>query len=458
MKKINNEFEELYKKINSDFYEEIIRSANPLRRWFHTNRYYVINTLVKSKYRKGMKILDLGCGSCNWNADRLEVFGVDFNEGLLRLAKDNNRLYEYKVADVNDAKLDHEAFDIVIASDLLEHIEDYDSLIEEIMRILKCGGCVIVSVPYDTYLSLWKYLFFLQVILHGHLLRNQYYRKRCGHINAFSPDKLKASFLKHGFDIEEVFAMRRFNLFLVARKKGLPKESLSSEDLTIILPTLNEEANIKDLLGYLTSYYKNASIIVTDDGSIDKTKEIVMSFKKQKVSFLDRKDEKEHGLCISILEAIGLVKTKYFIVMDADGQHPPEKIEEILNSLRLGNRFVLASRVKIEGRWSLQRKIISYLATLLGKLSLLIRNKYMNYDILTGFFGSETTFWNLIAFDKDNILRFRSKGYKLVFDFLKILSKRVKIGEVYYKFNSRRGGASKINFKIYIEYLKSIFE
>lgn len=229
------------------------------------------------------------------------------------------------------------------------------------------------------------------------------------------------------------------------------------DDLTIILPTLDEGQNIGDLLEYLIFYYKNAHIIVTDDGSRDNTKEIVSNFQSERLFFLDRKNAENHGLTVSVLEAIRLVKTKYFVVMDADGQHPWETVGDIINHLRLGDKLVIGSRIKVAGEWPLQRKMVSYLGTALGKMALVMRNKfYLSYDILTGFFGAETIFWKQIAFNKDSISKFRLKGYKVLFDFLKIMPPDARFGEIYYEFNARKKASSKLNFKVYLEYLKSL--
>lgn len=231
----------------------------------------------------------------------------------------------------------------------------------------------------------------------------------------------------------------------------------SYDDLTIILPTLDEGQNIRDLLEYLIFYYKNAHIIVTDDGSRDNTKEIVSNFQMKKVFFLDRKDARDDGLTVSILDAVKLVNTKYFVVMDADGQHPWGAVGDIINHLRRGDKLVIGSRIKVSGRWPLQRKIISYIGTFLGKISLLMRNKvYLSYDILSGFFGAETIFWKEIALNKDNISKFRLKGYKVLFDFLKIMPGDTRFTKIYYEFNVRKKAGSKLNFKIYLEYLKSL--
>ena len=98
---------------------------------------------------------------------------------------------------------------------------------------------------------------------------------------------------------------------------------------------------------------------------------------------------------------------------------------------------------------------MSYAGTIMGKTSLLLRGKnYLRYDILGGFFGSSTTFWNecVSALERG---RFMLRGYKILFDFLKCAPSRVDAGEVRYKFQTRKSESSKIGLKIYYEYLKS---
>jgi len=229
-------------------------------------------------------------------------------------------------------------------------------------------------------------------------------------------------------------------------------------DFTIILPTLNEAENVGELIRKLTDFYKGIFIIVSDDGSIDNTKDIISSFQGQKIFFLDRKDKKIHGLAISILDASKMVKSKYFIVMDADSQHPWEVVKEIVDNLEQGAKLVIASRKKVEGRWSIFRKSLSYLGNILGKVSLLARGKrYITYDVLTGFFGIETAFWKRLVFEQNNFVHFRLKGYKVLFDFLKVAPNKILVKNVSYVFNSRRTGFSKLNRKIYIEFLRALF-
>ncbi|MCK4849360.1 MAG: glycosyltransferase, partial [Candidatus Heimdallarchaeota archaeon] len=165
----------------------------------------------------------------------------------------------------------------------------------------------------------------------------------------------------------------------------------SSNNLTVIIPTLNEEKNIGNMVSELIKLYPGISVIVADDGSTDKTGEIVKHFhaNNKLIRFLDRKDEEVKGLTISLIDALKITETRFFIVIDCDFQHPPEKIGEGLNLLVDGKQLVIGTRKSVEG-WGLRRKIISWGATTLGKISLWFRRRHRPKDIMSGFFGGET--------------------------------------------------------------------
>ncbi len=223
-------------------------------------------------------------------------------------------------------------------------------------------------------------------------------------------------------------------------------------DTTIIIPTFDEGENISDLLDLIEELYKNISIIISDDGSKDKTQEIVRehSRKNKKIKLLDRSKKAVHGLTISVVDASKTVKTEYIVVMDGDLQHPPEKIKGIVRELRKGNDIVAGARRKVFN-WSIDRKIISKAATLLGKARLLIKRAICD-DILSGFFGIKTKLMRNI-----NKNKFEMQGYKVLFDILKDINKNTKIKNIYYDFGMRKRGKSKIGLKQIISFLKALF-
>lgn len=227
-------------------------------------------------------------------------------------------------------------------------------------------------------------------------------------------------------------------------------------NLTVIIPTLNEEKTISLLLEKIEGITPYANVIVSDDGSKDNTKRLVDGFEGDiSVKFLDRKNEPVHGLTISVLDAIIECKTKYFLVMDGDLQHPAESLPQFYGKLEEGYNLVAGNRVKVIGKWPIQRKLMSYAARCLGNVSLIIRRRNRVEDIMSGLFASETSIWKQIisSHKKDFIL----EGYKVLFDFLKIHKNKLEVSHVDYVFGTRNFGESKINKKIIWKFFKSLF-
>ena len=86
---------------------------------------------------------------------------------------------------------------------------------------------------------------------------------------------------------------------------------MSLENLTITIPTLNEEENIHDCLkSFIDTGSKN--IIVIDGGSDDKTVEIIKKFDVKLIQV------QKLGLANQRNIGISNVKTKYTALIDAD--------------------------------------------------------------------------------------------------------------------------------------------
>lgn len=232
---------------------------------------------------------------------------------------------------------------------------------------------------------------------------------------------------------------------------------MNFQDTTVILPTFNEEGNVARMISKLLKLYPNVSIIVADDGGRDKTQEIVRKLAKRNkhVKLLDRSKFAVHGLTISACHAATIAKTKLIVVMDVDFQHPPEKVGEVVNALRESAEVAVGYRVSLPDDWGFSRKLMSFTAAMLGKLRLLIGGA-MAKDIMSGFFGCErkllTNAWKLSP------EKFEPRGYKVLFDLLKLLPRRTKVANVPYHFGLRTAGESKISKKHVMLYLKSLFK
>lgn len=111
----------------------------------------------------GYRILDIGCGSGRHTCaalrfSKVTVIGVDINPEDLTEVQNrlqyHQKLGEYgggtwgvAAADILDLPFRDNFFDLVICSEVLEHIHDHQTAAAEIMRVLKPGRDIAVSVP-----------------------------------------------------------------------------------------------------------------------------------------------------------------------------------------------------------------------------------------------------------------------------------------------------------------------
>jgi SAM-dependent methyltransferase len=111
----------------------------------------------------GSRILDMGCGSGRhvgafYERFRAAVVGADRNPADLRAAVERLALHEslsahkggrwgLTAADITALPYSDHSFDLVLCSEVLEHIHDDDKAIAELLRVLKPGCQLVVSVP-----------------------------------------------------------------------------------------------------------------------------------------------------------------------------------------------------------------------------------------------------------------------------------------------------------------------
>ncbi len=195
---------------------------------------------------------------------------------------------------------------------------------------------------------------------------------------------------------------------------------------TIIIPTLNEGKNIGKMISTLQWLYPRVSIIVSDDGSKDETRE---ETKKAKARFLDRSMKPVKGLCVSVLDAVKLVKTKYIVIINADFQHPPESVKEIIEELKT-NDIVVGVRKSIDKNLPWHRRLMSKTVSWLDNFKLR-EKEFKCHDLMSGFFGIKTTVFSEIIVNNEN--NYELKGHRVLFDTLKSAPNDIKFSEIEYE-------------------------
>lgn len=118
---------------------------------YSTNKMGFDNWIV-SNYRidKGMKVLELGCGTGDIWKNRDAIINAcsklvlsDFSEGMLETTKENLNKYDnidYRVLDIQEIPYEDETFDVIIANMMLYHVPDIDKGLAEVQRVLKKNG------------------------------------------------------------------------------------------------------------------------------------------------------------------------------------------------------------------------------------------------------------------------------------------------------------------------------
>ncbi|MAF36638.1 hypothetical protein CL622_05995 [archaeon] len=210
-----------YKEVSGDYYYEITNKnkVGHFRAWYHKSRFNKTNNLVKKYIKKDSVILDLACGNCTWNSDQLPVVGFDTNENVLDHALKGGRIKEKIIGDVYDTKLESESADIIILSEVLEHLERIDDALKEIRRVLKKDGIFIMSVPYDRPFTPFYVLFGILCFIEGDIKGNEFHKQRWGHINHFSRKDIRNRLIKNGFGVKELVLHNYFLIYSVATKK-----------------------------------------------------------------------------------------------------------------------------------------------------------------------------------------------------------------------------------------------
>jgi dolichol-phosphate mannosyltransferase len=242
-----------------------------------------------------------------------------------------------------------------------------------------------------------------------------------------------------------------------AAVRSLLVESLDGSgpiDLSLVLPTYNESANIVAVLEQLMARLDSVSgltyeIIVVDDDSPDRTWELAEQFAQTHAQVRVLRRQTERGLSTAVIRGWQIARGNVLGVMDADLQHPPEVTEMLWKEMVRGADLAIASR-HVEGGgvsdWSLSRRIISRCAQLIG-LAILPEVTARVSDPMSGYF---MILRSSIAGRVLNPL-----GYKILVEVLG----RGKVGwiaEVPYTFRERVEGESKVTNKIYVEYFQHL--
>lgn len=236
--------------------------------------------------------------------------------------------------------------------------------------------------------------------------------------------------------------------------KKAPRRKVSAPDLSIVIPTYNEHANIAPLVQAVSKALGDIpwEMIVVDDDSPDQTFNEVSRLAREEPRLRCLRRVGRRGLSSAVIEGALVANGGVVAVMDADFQHDERILRAMYDKLvSTGADIVVATRYGAGGGigdWDETRAKMSDLAT--RTACMLVGNQ--TSDPMSGFFMVRREVFSSVIYDLSQ------QGYKILLDIISSSHTPLKIEEVPYTFRTRQEGESKISVMVLAQFLFLIIE
>ena len=204
--------------------------------------------------------------------------------------------------------------------------------------------------------------------------------------------------------------------------------------VSVIMPVYNCEKYVEEAIdSILNQSYKNIELIIIDDGSKDKSIDIINSYEDERIKFSKNKINK--GVSATRNVGLKLAQGKYIAIMDSDDISPLERIEKQVTFLEENEEFGLIGghyeRFEVKSFFT-KRKLIKH--------SLISEENQIKINLLGAFASSTVMIRNLIIV-KYNILFDTELRVAEDYDFWRRIGKYSKVTNIdemllYYRHHS----------------------
>lgn len=193
------------------------------------------------------------------------------------------------------------------------------------------------------------YILSLMVLL-GAFLVIFIYSSHKDYVDRNTLDQYKPKVYKaNGFDKE-------YKKYLLTNEK-----SVDNLDVSLIFPAYNEEKRLKRALDKTISYFSKSKlkyeIIMVDDGSKDKTFDLIKSEIEQNklVNLIGVTYDKNGGKGYAVKTGIQFARGEFILMLDSDGATEISDFEKLLKNVKSTNGLAIGSRKiiseKVERKW-----------------------------------------------------------------------------------------------------------
>ena len=157
--------------------------------------------LKKYNLKNDGLMLDVGCGEGRHifgvmqDHPTMKCIGIDMDKASLNIAEEGYEYFEsisnagaeFIEGSAYSLPFDNDSFDLIVCSEVLEHLHEYNDAVKEIHRVLKPGGKFYVSVPASWPEKICWYL------------SEEYQNQPGGHLRIFNQNSLVNEIEDKGF-------------------------------------------------------------------------------------------------------------------------------------------------------------------------------------------------------------------------------------------------------------------
>ena len=225
-------------------------------------------------------------------------------------------------------------------------------------------------------------------------------------------------------------------------------------ELSVVVPTFNERANVAELLRRLDVALAGISweVVFVDDDSPDGTAALVREIGQTRNNVRCLQRIGRRGLSRAVVEGMLSTAAPYLAVIDADLQHDESLLPAMLQEAKaqaldvvVGSRYVEGGSL---GDWGARRAHMSRWATRVSRLII----KAPLSDPMSGYFLITRS-----AFESA-VRRLSGEGFKILLDLFASSPKPLRFAELPYTFRNRFAGESKLDGAVLWEYLLLIID
>lgn len=191
--------EEIWHQVPPNYYQKGIKNSL-LQMFWHTNKLNIVLKTIKNKTQNPKSILDVGCAS-GWFLNeiskkfpRARCVGLDVYKNAIDYGKRKYKDLILLNKDAHKIPYKSNTFDVVICTEVLEHVQDPKLVIKEIKRVLKKEGIGIIEM--DSGNLLFRVVWYWWTNLRKGIWQD-------AHIQSFDSKKLENMLKRNGLKIIE---------------------------------------------------------------------------------------------------------------------------------------------------------------------------------------------------------------------------------------------------------------